>query len=316
LIDLRDKFVARIIATGTPITEGIEYLYGQLSFLSEDILGYDSYTTFTAQYCMKGGFENKQIVGYRNTEEISRKLSQHGLILKKKDCVDLPDKIHMNTFVELTKEQRQAYKEMRANAMILLSDTEAVTAANAMVQILKLQQILCGFSRDDDGNLVEYPNNRVGACIDAVEAATGKVIVWARFHYDLDQLGAALKKAGVKFVEYSGRIDSDVKEKNKTAFMTDPSVKVFLGTPRSGGTGLNLTIASTQVFYSNEFSAESRWQAEDRIHRIGQTVAPTYIDLMVPGTVDERIATALKAKHNVAHMMAEQVKAMLEGTQD
>lgn len=70
--------------------------------------------------------------------------------------------------------------------------------------------------------------------------------------------------------------------------------------PKTGGYGITLTEASTVVYYSNSYDLEIRLQSEDRAHRIGQKRAVTYIDLVSPDTIDEKILQALRSKINIA----------------
>jgi SNF2 family DNA or RNA helicase len=72
----------------------------------------------------------------------------------------------------------------------------------------------------------------------------------------------------------------------------------------TGGIGLNLTQATTVIYYSNTFSYEDRKQSEDRAHRIGQTADKVlYIDLQAQNTVDSKIIAALLLKENLATYM-------------
>jgi SNF2 family DNA or RNA helicase len=102
-------------------------------------------------------------------------------------------------------------------------------------------------------------------------------------------------------VEYHGGVPPKNRGPAVDAFedMESP-VRFFVGQPRSGGIGLNLIAASTVVYFSNEFSAETRWQSEDRCHRIGQEKSVVYIDIEMIGTVDETIRKSLKANKNLA----------------
>jgi SNF2 family DNA or RNA helicase len=61
-----------------------------------------------------------------------------------------------------------------------------------------------------------------------------------------------------------------------------------------------LTAANTVIYYSNSYDLEIRLQSEDRAHRIGQTNKVTYVDLVAPGTVDEKILEALRNKIDLA----------------
>jgi SNF2 family DNA or RNA helicase len=73
-----------------------------------------------------------------------------------------------------------------------------------------------------------------------------------------------------------------------------------VGHPRTGGFGLTLTAANTVVYYSNSYDLELRLQSEDRAHRIGQTNKVTYIDMISPSTIDEKIVNALRGKIRIA----------------
>ena len=73
-----------------------------------------------------------------------------------------------------------------------------------------------------------------------------------------------------------------------------------MGQPRTGGYGITLTAANTVVYYSNSYDLEIRLQSEDRAHRIGQTNKVTYIDLVAPNTIDEKILQALRSKVDIA----------------
>jgi SNF2 family DNA or RNA helicase len=80
----------------------------------------------------------------------------------------------------------------------------------------------------------------------------------------------------------------------------DSSLRFFVGQPKTGGYGITLNQASTVVYYSNSYDLESRLQSEDRAHRIGQKKSVTYVDLISPGTIDEKIVEALRNKINLA----------------
>jgi len=66
------------------------------------------------------------------------------------------------------------------------------------------------------------------------------------------------------------------------------------------------------IYYSNNYDLEVRLQSEDRAHRIGQKKSVLYVDLMSPGTVDERIVEALRNKIDIAtQVLGEELKTWL-----
>jgi SNF2 family DNA or RNA helicase len=75
----------------------------------------------------------------------------------------------------------------------------------------------------------------------------------------------------------------------------------FMVASYAGGHGNTWTVADTVVYYSNDYDLEKRAQSEDRAHRAGQTAERVlYVDLVVPGTVDEKILRALREKITLA----------------
>jgi SNF2 family DNA or RNA helicase len=88
-------------------------------------------------------------------------------------------------------------------------------------------------------------------------------------------------------------------------------LRFFVSNPHTGGRGLTLTAADTMIFYSNSYDLELRLQAEDRIHRIGQTNHCTYVDLVAPGTVDEKILDSLRKKVKISNEVLGEVKEWL-----
>ena len=86
-----------------------------------------------------------------------------------------------------------------------------------------------------------------------------------------------------------------------------------MGHPKTGGFGLTLTAANTVIYYSNSYDLELRVQSEDRAHRIGQENKVTYVDLLSPGTIDEKIVGALRSKIRIAdQILGEDVRKWLD----
>ena len=62
-----------------------------------------------------------QIVGsYQRLDELEEILKEFSYRVQKKDCLDLPKKIYMNRVVELTKEQKKVYAQMKQEAIAFL----------------------------------------------------------------------------------------------------------------------------------------------------------------------------------------------------
>lgn len=308
----------RRILTGSPVTKGIEDLFGQLAFLSEKILGFTSFYTFRNHFCITksnttaGGKKSySSIEGYQNVDELKEKLKKWSYRVKKEDCLDLPPKIYTTRQVELSKQQRDMYNQLRSEFFIELDGLE-MNATMAAVRLTKLQQILCGHIRfTEQGKLVEIEDvPRLDAVREIIEECEGQVIIWARFRPDIDRLCKLLHSYGVS--RYDGAVDNSGKERSKSDFMSGKN-RIFVGQPASAGLGLNLVGPETVIYYSNSFDAEHRWQSEDRNHRSGaEGKHVTYIDLEVPGSVDAYIRQVLLKKKDVASMTIDDYRTILQ----
>jgi len=297
----------RRIATGSPVTKSPLDLYSQCEFLSPTCLNYFSYFAFQARYAILverklPTHTFKQIVGYRHLDELQKKLNSFSFRVTKDECLDLPDKVFTRREIELTDEQRKAYDQMKLMALTLI-DGNLMSTNNALTQIMRLHQIVCGHVKYDDGRQEDIPSNRVKELLSTVEECTGKIIIWANYRRDIENIKKALAEAhGMTTVAtYYGDTEAEERQEIVNKFQ-DPNseLRFFVGNPRTGGYGLTLTAAHTVIYYSNNFDLEVRLQSEDRAHRIGQTNKVTYIDFISPGTVDEHIVKALRNKINIA----------------
>jgi SNF2 family DNA or RNA helicase len=243
----------------------------------------------------------KKITGFRKLDELTKSLQSFSYRVKKVDCLDLPAKIYQYRYVELTKEQKQLYKQVADIAVAVLKG-KVLTIDNVLTQILRLHQITCGHFKSDDGEIIKVPNNRLTELVDVLEEADDKVIIWATYVEDIKTIQAKLKEiyGPQSVVSYFGDTSTDDRSDAVKRFQEDPSVRYFIGNPSTGGYGITLTAATTVVYYSNSYNLEHRLQSEDRAHRIGQTKSVNYVDLTVAGTIDEKIIKALRAKKNIA----------------
>jgi SNF2 family DNA or RNA helicase len=297
----------RRIATGSPITKTPMDLFSQCEYLSPDLLGFGSFFTFQARYCKiwrrsVGSHSFNQVVGYQNLDELTDKLDRFSYRILKKDCLDLPEKIYIKRVVELTPEQRRVYEQLKAIALAVLQEG-VVTAANALTQILRLQQVCSGFVKTDDGHIQVLPSEKLNELMEVLEEVDGKVIIWANYTHDIEAITKKLADTyGPETVRsYYGDTKADDRQQIVTDFQ-DPKnpLRFFVGQPRTGGYGLTLTEAKTVIYYSNSYDLEVRLQSEDRAHRIGQKNNVTYIDIVTEGTVDEKILHALRSKIDIA----------------
>jgi len=309
----------RRILTGEPVTRSPLDLYTQCQFLHPALLGFSSYYSFRNRYAIminmaKGTRTFKHIIGYQRLEELSESVKSFSYRCKKDECLDLPEKIYEQRFIELTPEQKKLYKEISEQAFTELQG-KPLTVVNVLIEMLRLHQITCGHFKSDEGELIYIKKNRLEELMNVLAETDDKVIIWASYISDIKAIVNRIKNDYGKdsYAEYYGAITNDDRQDSVKRFQTDSKCRFFIGNPQTGGFGLTLTAASSVIYYSNSYNLEHRIQSEDRAHRIGQKNNVVYVDLICTGTVDERIVKSLRDKKQIAtQVMGEQWKEWLK----
>ncbi len=298
----------RRIMTGTPVTKGAENLYSQFAFLDPRILGYDSFYTFRARYCIMGGFENRQIVAYRNVDELVKIIDGHSHRVLKAECLDLPAKIYKRYPFELSPEQRELYtavKRASVDELTQLMGEEGgrkQAAELAIVRLLRLRQITCGWLPQQEPVRIPGTQPRMDTLRTIIEDTEGKSIIWACFRADLKELLQMFKGEAVGYWGETKERDRDIA---LDKFQNDPNCRLFIGHPKAAGIGLTLTAGETSNYYANDYDLELRMQSEDRNHRIGTINHIVYNDIEALKTIDHLIITALRKKKSLADQITQ-----------
>lgn len=314
-------FEYRRILTGSPITKSPLDIYAQAEFLEPGILGYDSYYAFQRRYAVlrksfAGSHSFEQVIGYQNLGELTQKIDSFSYRVLKSECLDLPEKTYTVRYVSLSKEQASMYDSIKRHAMILLENGDLVTAPAVITQILRMQQVLSGHLKTDDGEMLTFPSPRTRAVLDILEEHTGKALIWSRFRHDIQKLVVELDSVygeGSSAAFYGDTSDDDRQDIIRNFQNPDHKLRFFVANPATGGFGITLNEANLVIYYANDFNLETRLQSEDRCHRIGQKNPVTYVDLISEGTIDERIVQSLQDKITIsATVLGEEVKQWLQ----
>lgn len=310
----RDVIFKRIL-TGTPITEGIENLYSQFLFLDKNIIGHTSFTAFKKQYCDMGGWEGTKVVGYKNTEELAKRVEGFTFRILKAECIDLPPKVYQLWPVDMTAEQKKMYKDMMKEWSAEYNG-EKLTEDMAVARIIRCQQISSGWwpsKLEDDIKMVPLKNNpKLEALKKVTELNRGKAVIWTRFKADTQIIKQTL---GDCSLTYSGADNNDARAEAKHRFQNDPTIKYLIVSVQAGAAGLTLTAADYVIYYTNHHGLRFRLQSEDRTHRIdeernaGRESIP-YIDLCVTGSLDKSILNALRKKKSISDAFLEDPPSM------
>lgn len=311
-ITLADAARHRYLLSGTPILNNPMDIFAQYRVLDGGDTFGTNFFSFRARYFVDKNagmptqkyFPNWQpLPGI--AEVFSEAIYKKAVRYLKKDCLDLPPLIKKRVVVELNREQRRMYDEMGRDFITYLG-TEACVASIALTKGLRLQQIVSGFYKTDEGKEVSYgAHPRLEALSDLLETITtgAKVIVWAMFQENYNAIGNVCRELGLTPAFLYGGMTDKSRTENIDKFQTDPTCRVMIANQQAGGVGVTLTAASYSIFFSRSFSLEADLQAEARNHRGGSEVHDkvTRIDLVAQDTIDEIILDALERKENLAN---------------
>ena len=321
LIKIGRGFAYKRLLTGSPVTKSPLDLWSQFEFLDPGILNFKSYYAFLNRHAnilkrSLGSHTFQQIVGYKRLDELLGKIDPYIFRVLKVDCIDLPDKIYTTRFIESTDEQKRMYSKIQREPILLLDVASTVTAPMVITQMLRLQQILSGHLKTDEGNIIEFKTNRLTELLNICDEVTGKILIYSRFRYDIISIKTKLEDLYGKdsVGAYFGDTTQEERVRVIEAFEDpDNPMRFFVGNPSTAGYGITLNQANTVVYYANDFNLETRMQSEDRCHRIGQTNKVTYIDLITENTIDEKIVKALKDKIDIgAKVLGEEARQWLK----
>lgn len=249
------------------------------------------------------------VVGFRELDKLKQMIAPVSTRLTKEDAgVELPPKLYSRLLFDLPTEQRRIYDQLRKEYMVELDSGVLVTAPLALVRVLRLQQIACGYLPnpdepeaepklfyDDDGK-----NARLKLLLERLEDTPHQAIVWARFTHDVDSICRTLGPP--KCTRYDGQVSQKERDVGIDQFKQGKK-KFCIAKASSMGMGHSLPMAKSVFYYSNTFSYIERLQSEDRAHRIvgGGMDAVCYYDLVAYKTVDEKILRSLRACADVAN---------------
>ena len=314
---------------------------------------YGEYTREFTRYVDKRDGQQKTreyfaLRSYRNIEELYERVGKYSSSATKAS-LNLPPKVYSIVPVRMTSEQRALYDAVCDESVVLLqkaerglpvapvdvglmgeeelvaalqSSSNRVTMSIKLTLVLRLQQIVGGFITDDKKHsrainpYDECPRMvRTVQLVEAALAANESVIVWAQFVNELSALHEILSARALPSALIYGATPKPMRNDVLMRFKRkDPSARVLVAHPRTCGTGQDLSVAQTMIFYSNGYSYANRTQCEDRAHRAGQTGTVNVYDLRATGAgIELQIAQALQEHSTMAQRFKDFTSATLKG---
>ena len=241
-----------------------------------------------------------------NANDVIKEWMQPAIRYSLDDCTDLPPQIHMSRDVEMTDEQKKAYKEMFGKLKTEVEGGE-ILAVNEAVKANKLVQIACGVAYGADGSTIHIPaNHRIEVLIEAIEESEGKVIVFVPLTAVLEDVAEKLSHHWeVKTIH--GATPKNERDETFRLFQQHEQPHVLVANPATMSHGLTLTKATTIIWYAPVHSNDIYEQACARVRRPGQT--RTTVIVHVSGSeIERRIYERLKTKQHMQGLLLDMMK--------
>lgn len=306
---LGKRSTRRLCLTGTPMPHSPLDLYAQFRFLEPALFG-TSFTRFRSQYARCNALFASKVDEWINQDELKELYSKLTFRVESADVLDLPSCLHEQRKFELSPKTMKAYEEMENDMLTAVGDEE-ITASNALVKLLRLQQITSGTTRSEDGAVVRIGTDKQDALKDMIVDIDvhEPIVVFCRFAADIEAIREVAESTGRRFGEISGR------HKDLTPEATMPEgIDLMAVQEQAGGVGIDLTRARYVVWYSLSFSLGDYEQANARCHRPGQTRPVTVYHLVSEGTIDESVYRALDNRREVIDEVLSVLKPVEEVT--
>lgn len=318
---LSDVAKYKLILTGTPIANKPIDIWAQFRVL-------DGGKTFSKNFFKFRNyfFYSEQGYGYEiwkpKTEKfpiITKGIYSICIRKKKKDVLpELPEKIFNSIYISMSGSFLNEYNNLSKKILSEIETEEGsteITITSILQKLIRLQQLTSGFMVKDNKNVKLINTPKLDATLEQIELVIDSeesIVVWCRFIKSIEIIASALNRRKIKYVTMSGK-DKDKKERyNKWKSFQEDDTPVFIGQVESGGFGIELfkkeaseTKNQHMLFYENTWDLQTREQAMDRIHRIGQKSVCVYTDITIKGTIDEKILHTLKHNKSIADEILE-----------
>lgn len=299
-----DRAPFRVTSTGTPIGQQAPVdIFAQYRFVDPDHFG-RSFKHFKDRYLEMGGYMDFEVVGYKNLDEFIKKVHDVSFRATKKE-LNLPPESFESIYVEATPKTRRIYRELDLEFITQIND-ETISVDRRITAMTKLRQITSGLVKSDAHNLVPVAEEKAKALTDFLEDRdpSRKLVVFTVFKHEIEIIREVARGLGLRMLVVEGKTkDSD---RIIDHFNRLPKYAMLVSQVQAGGTGIELQVADTSVFYSPTFSFIDYVQAKDRIHRKGQLRPVTHNNMVMEGTVDEDIVEAVERHRSFADLILDE----------
>lgn len=342
-LQLSKKATRRYILSGTMNQGDPRDMYPQMKFLAPYILQED-YRKFCEQHVMTSATNKHIVVGFKHLDALNRRVTEYLDKKKLEECIQLPGQTDIDVRFDLSENQIEDYNYVVKNYILSLPDKPTLYLQSAN-RINKLFQISSGFvysPRDPDicdtcdrlekclhdeiypwttKCIQKIPEREVYRYLknpklealkdlleDILEVNNHKILIWAHFKTELDDIEKLLTGLKIGYVRVDGSNTKDIQQyANK--LQSDKKCRVYLGQIHTG-IAVTLTAAAYSIYYSRSWMLDDWLQSRNRNYRIGQNKKVIIYRLIARKTVEEQQIHALDLKQNIAAVITEKINCL------
>lgn len=290
----------RIAMTGTPIENRLSDLWSLYDFLNQGLLGTaKEFTDFSKSL-------KDNAAGYSKLRKMIQPFMLRRLKTDKSIISDLPDKIEINEYTDLSKKQIALYKQLIRQIEEKLLTSEGIERKGLILaSIMKFKQI-CNHPDQYLGR-EEYKEQQSGKfeklkeICETIYEKREKVLVFTQFKEMTEPISELLSSIFSKegFVLHGG---TPVKKRSEMVkeFNSEQYIPYMVLSLKAGGVGLNLTAANHVIHFDRWWNPAVENQATDRAFRIGQTKNVIVHKFVTKGTIEEKIDSIIEQKQKLS----------------
>jgi SNF2 family DNA or RNA helicase len=293
----------RVALTGTPVENNVADLWSIMEFLNPGLLG--SYTAFKKRF-----FVPIQVYADQEASTRLKRITGPFILRREKTdksiIADLPDKLEMKVFCNLTREQASLYQAVAEQSQEAIESAEGIERRGLVLStIMKLKQI-CNHPLQflQDRSPIGDRSGKLARLTEMLEETLevgDRCLLFTQFAEMGRLLQTHLRGTfGIEVLYLHGGTSRKQRDEMVGRFADPQGPRLFVLSLKAGGTGLNLTSANHVFHFDRWWNPAVENQATDRAFRIGQKRNVQVHKFVCTGTLEERIDEMIERKKEIA----------------
>lgn len=268
------------LLTGTPITNGLKNAYPYIQMLRPGEY-YNSFDHFKRGHMRYSKHNRRQLIGYINTEKVSRILESFSVRHMKREIHELPPVTFKNRIIPWDPLQKSLYKEFVKNLILELEESFLTTTAGGALLVRCHQMVSNPRQLGLPCDSMKF--KMLDEDLENIVPEVNKVVIFAHYRHTVETLKKQLAHLNPASI-YGGTADIDA-EKDK--FKNDDTCRVMIANPLSAGVGTNFSISSNVIFFEYSYDLDGYDQAIARLDRPGQKNPVTVLNYAVRNSIEQ-----------------------------